>query len=146
MVERDPDSLSAILKAAADPTRRAILTLVAQHGDQRVTDLARHFELSLNAVSKHIKVLEAAGLVTRRTDWRDHRIALAPETLGEIDRWFRDLRSIWAIRLEALEAALRETPGTGAGDEVPSPAKAADPGPLFETHPQPGDPDDRRDP
>ena len=67
MVERDADSLSAILKAAADPTRRAILTLVAQHGDQRVTDLARHFALSLNAVSKHIKVLEAAGVVA--TAW-----------------------------------------------------------------------------
>lgn len=117
MVERQTDSLSAILKAAADPTRRAILTLVAQHGDQRVTDLARHFDLSLNAVSKHIKVLEAAGLVTRRTDWREHRIALCPETLGEIDRWFRDLRSIWELRLEALEAAMLDPTRTGESDE-----------------------------
>lgn len=117
MVERHSDSLSAILKAAADPTRRAILTLVAQHGDQRVTDLARHFDLSLNAVSKHIKVLEAAGLVTRRTEWREHRITLRPDTLGEIDRWFRDLRSIWEIRLEVLETALLDPTDTGESDD-----------------------------
>lgn len=116
MVERQPDTLSAILKAAADPTRRAILTLVAQHGDQRITDLAGHFDLSLNAVSKHIKVLEAAGLVTRRTEWREHRIALRPETLGEIDRWFRALRSIWELRLEALELALADEPDTKTGE------------------------------
>ncbi|MCA8878507.1 MAG: winged helix-turn-helix transcriptional regulator [Rhodobacteraceae bacterium] len=117
MVERESDRLSAILKAASDPTRRAILTLLAQHGDQRVTDLAQHFALSLNAVSKHIKVLEAAELVTRRTEWREHRIALRPETLDEIDRWFRDLRSIWEMRLEALEAALMEDIDTGEKDD-----------------------------
>lgn len=121
MVERQTDSLSAILKAAADPTRRAILTLLAQHGDQRVTDLARHFDLSLNAVSKHIKVLEAAGLVTRRTEWREHRLTLRPDALGEIDRWFRDVRSIWEIRLEALEAALLDDIDTGESDDKHDP-------------------------
>ena len=107
MVERDSDNdLTAILKAASDPTRRAILTLLAQHGPMRVTDLARHFEMSLNSVSKHIKTLEGAGLVSRRTEWREHIIELTPDRLAQIDAWFKDLRSIWAMRLEELENLL----------------------------------------
>lgn len=107
MVERK-EPLTDILKSAADPTRRAILTLLAQHGPTRVTDLAARFDISLNAVSKHIKVLERAGLVRRRTEWRDHYIEVDMTPLGEIDRWFSDLRSIWEQRLDALEAALKE--------------------------------------
>jgi DNA-binding transcriptional ArsR family regulator len=107
MVERDPEShLTEILKAASDPTRRAILTLLVQHGPTRVTDLANHFDISLNAVSKHIKVLESAGLVSRRTSWREHLIEAQMDPMSEIDRWFRDLRSIWDMRLEALETLL----------------------------------------
>jgi DNA-binding transcriptional ArsR family regulator len=111
MVERDPEAtLSTILRAAADPTRRAILTLLVQHGPTRVTDLAGHFDMSLNAVSKHIRVLEEAGLVSRRKDWREHLIEARLEVIGEIDRWFRDLRLIWDMRLEALDTLLtRET-------------------------------------
>ncbi|MEP2531006.1 metalloregulator ArsR/SmtB family transcription factor [Shimia sp.] len=109
MVERqDPHQLNAILKAASDPTRRAILTLLAQFGPMKVTDIARRFDLSLNAVSKHIKVLEAAGLASRRTEWREHLIEVEMAPLSQIDRWFADLRSIWALRLDALEAALKE--------------------------------------
>ncbi|MFN0113151.1 MAG: ArsR/SmtB family transcription factor [Paracoccaceae bacterium] len=107
MVERNAESLlSDILRAASDPTRRAILTLLAQHGPTRVTDLAKGFDMSLNAVSKHIKVLQAAGLVSRRTLWREHLIEVRMEPLAEIDRWFRDLRSIWDMRLEALDTLL----------------------------------------
>ena len=102
MVERESDPLTNTLKATADPNRRAILTLLAQEGPLRVTDLAARFPISLNAVSKHIKTLEAAGLVTRRTDWREHLIELNPEPIADIDRWFAELRSIWALRLEAL--------------------------------------------
>lgn len=108
MVEREADPLSAILKAASDPTRRAILTLLAQQGPMRVTDIGQHFEMSLNSVSKHIKVLENAGLVSRRTEWREHLIELHMAPLKTIDTWFADLRSIWALRLDALEAALKE--------------------------------------
>ncbi len=107
MVERDAESrLTEILKAASDPTRRAILTLLAQHGPTRVTDLAVEFDMSLNAVSKHIKVLEGAGLVSRRTNWREHLIEARMDDLHQIDRWFRDLRSIWEMRLEALDTLL----------------------------------------
>jgi DNA-binding transcriptional ArsR family regulator len=77
-----------------------------QHGPTRVTDLARHFDISLNAVSKHIKILEAAGLVRRRTEWREHLIEPDMGPVGEIDRWFRELRSIWDKRLDGLEDVL----------------------------------------
>lgn len=108
MVERESDPLTEILKAASDPTRRAILTQLAQDGPTRVTEIAARFETSLNAVSKHIKVLEAAGLVSRRTSWREHLIEVRMEPLAEIDRWFRELRSIWELRLDALETLLTE--------------------------------------
>ena len=104
MVERNssPD-LSLILKAASDPTRRAILTLLAQEGPLRVGDIHGQFEMSLNAVSKHIKVLEAAGLVRRRTEWREHLIEVDMGPLRDVDAWFAGLRSIWEMRLEALD-------------------------------------------
>ena len=108
MVERSDLHLTEILKAASDPTRRAILTLLAQHGPTRVTELAARFEMSLNAVSKHIKVLEAAGLVNRRMLWREHLIEIRMEPLALIDHWFTQLRSIWDLRLEALDKLLTE--------------------------------------
>ncbi len=112
MVERiDPDQLTLILKAASDPTRRAILTHLAQEGASRVTEIAARFDMSLNAVSKHIMVLERAGLVSRRTQWREHLIEVQMDPLAEIDRWFGGLRSIWDQRLEALETLIaKETP------------------------------------
>jgi DNA-binding transcriptional ArsR family regulator len=104
MVERiDPDRLTLILKAASDPTRRAILTHLAQEGPARVTEIAARFDMSLNAVSKHIMVLERAGLVSRRTQWREHLIEVRMQPLAEIDGWFAGLRSIWDQRLEALD-------------------------------------------
>lgn len=106
MVEQNDTQLSDILKAASDPTRRAILTLLAQEGATRVTDLATHYDMSLNSVSKHIKVLENAHLVTRRTVGRVHLIEANMEPIGEIDRWFQQLKSIWALRLEALDTLL----------------------------------------
>ena len=107
MVERiHTDPLGDILKAASDPTRRAILTLLAQNGPMRVTDIHAQFEMSLNSISKHIKVLEKAGLVIRRTEWREHLIEVQMEPLGAIDDWFTGLRSIWDLRLEALDTLL----------------------------------------
>jgi DNA-binding transcriptional ArsR family regulator len=103
MVERDDDDrLTELLKAASDPTRRAILTILAQEGPVRVTALAARFDMSLNAVSKHIKALERAGLVSRRTEWREHLIAPEMEPLRLIDTWFGQLRSIWEMGLDHL--------------------------------------------
>ena len=109
MVElKNSKRLNTVLKAASDPTRRTILTLLAQEGPMRVTDIARRYDMSLNSISKHIKVLERSGLVTRRTEWREHLIEVQMAPLSEIDQWFAELRSIWALRLDALEAALME--------------------------------------
>ena len=109
MVEQESHTaLTQVLKAASDPTRREILTLLAQQGPLRVTQIASHFEMSLNSVSKHIKVLEKAGLTSRRTEWREHLIEIQMEPLRNVDRWFDDLRSIWALRLDALDDLLKQ--------------------------------------
>lgn len=100
----DENALTLILKAASDPTRRAILTHLAQEGPTRVTEIAQRFDSSLNTVSKHIMVLEKAGLVSRKTQWREHLIEVHLAPLAEVDRWFGGLRSIWDLRLEALNA------------------------------------------
>ncbi|OWU85084.1 transcriptional regulator [Oceanicola sp. 22II-s10i] len=98
----DTERLTEILKAASDPTRREILTILVQEGPLRVTTLAARFDISLNSVSKHIKALERAGLVTRHTDWREHLIAPEMGPLRLIDEWFAQLRSAWDLRLDAL--------------------------------------------
>jgi DNA-binding transcriptional ArsR family regulator len=74
----------------------------------RVTDIHRQFDMSLNSISKHIKVLESAGLVIRRTDWREHLIEVQMDPLSEIDHWFAALRSIWDLRLEALDTLITQ--------------------------------------
>jgi DNA-binding transcriptional ArsR family regulator len=102
----DDETLSRILKAAGDTTRRKILTLLVQEGPLRVTGLASHFDMSLNSVSKHIKVLEEAGLVTRRTLGREHFIAAELEPLKHTEQWFGQLKSIWELRLSALDQLL----------------------------------------
>jgi len=113
MVERitHPD-LSAVLKAASDPTRRAILTLLTQHGPLRISDIHARFDISLNSVSKHIKMLERAGLVVRRTEWREHMIQVDMAPLKAVDQWFADLRSIWDLRLDALETLMTQGKNT----------------------------------
>jgi DNA-binding transcriptional ArsR family regulator len=98
--------LSQILRATSDVTRRILLTTLVQQGPTRVTDLAAHFDMSLNAVSKHIKVLEEAGLVTRRTLGREHFIAAELEPLKLTEQWFAQLKSIWELRLSALDQLL----------------------------------------
>ncbi|UPH72666.1 metalloregulator ArsR/SmtB family transcription factor [Abyssibius alkaniclasticus] len=108
MVEHDESQrLSDILKAASDVTRRAILTLLVQQGPTRVTALAEHFDTSLNSVSKHIKVLESAGLVSRKTLGRVHLIEANMAPIREIDRWFGQLRLLWDMRLERLDEILQ---------------------------------------
>lgn len=102
----EDEKLSRILKAVGDTTRRHILTLLVQEGPLRVTALAAHFDMSLNSVSKHIKVLEEAGLVTRRTLGREHFIAAELEPLRMTEAWFAQLKSIWELRLAALENIL----------------------------------------
>ena len=99
-------NLDQTLMALADPTRRAILQRLSQ-GEARVTDLARPFAISLNSVSKHIRILERAGLVRRRVAGRDHFLALEPGPFDELTQWMIDTREFWSSRLDRLEAALR---------------------------------------
>ena len=74
----------------------------------RVTDIHTRYDMSLNSVSKHIKVLENAGLVKRRTEWREHLIEVQMTPLSAVDDWFASLRSIWALRLEALDTIITQ--------------------------------------
>jgi DNA-binding transcriptional ArsR family regulator len=102
-----PTNLDQTLLALADPTRRAILNRLTR-GASRVTDLAKPFEISLNAVSKHIRLLERSGLVRRRKVGREHLLSLNPEPLEAAAKWMAEQRAHWAARLEALDALLRD--------------------------------------
>ena len=94
--------LSEIFKAVSDPTRRALLTQLSQEGPSRITDLAAHYDMSLNAISKHIKVLEKAKLVTRNAIGRTHWIEANVEQINTAQNWFNELKSIWELRIEKL--------------------------------------------
>lgn len=101
------DQLSSTFAALADPTRRAILARLA-NGEATVTELAQPFAMSLPAVSKHLKVLERAGLITRgrSAQWRPCRLAAGP--LGEAAGWLGDYRQFWEERFDRLDEHLRE--------------------------------------
>lgn len=99
--------LDDTMLALADPTRRAILKRLTR-GEARVTELAAPFDMTLNAVSKHIRVLERARLVHRRRDGREHILSFNPKPLDEAALWIERQRNLWNVRLDALERALRE--------------------------------------
>lgn len=101
------DQLSTTFAALADPTRRAILARLAS-GECSVTEIAEPFEISLPAVSKHLRVLEKAGLIARRREaqWRPCRIEAAP--LKEVADWAERYRAIWEHRLDRLDTYLQE--------------------------------------
>ena len=102
-----PDRLSTTLAALADPTRRAILARLAL-GETSVTELAEPFEMSLPAVSKHLKVLERAGLIARgrEAQWRPCRIE--PAALRDVDDWLQHYRRFWTESFDRLDDYLRE--------------------------------------
>jgi DNA-binding transcriptional ArsR family regulator len=101
------DRLSSTFSALADPTRRAILARLAL-GETSVTELAQPFDISLPAVSKHLKVLERAGLITRgrEAQWRPCRIE--PRALKEVDDWLERYRRFWEQSFDRLDDYLRE--------------------------------------
>jgi len=98
--------LDDTLIALADETRRSILKHLAS-GEARVTEVAAPFAISLNSVSKHIRLLERAGLVRRRIAGRDHFLALEPKPFDDLTQWMLKTREFWSSRLDSLEAALR---------------------------------------
>lgn len=99
--------LDDTLTALADPTRRAILTRLAA-GEARVTELAAPFPISLNSVSKHIRILERADLVRRRISGREHLLSLNPAPLEAASAWMEAQRRLWTWRLAELDKVLKE--------------------------------------
>ena len=102
-----PDRLSATFAALADPTRRAILARLAS-GESSVKELAAPFEMTPPAVTKHLKVLQRAGLITRsrRAQWRPCKLEAAP--LRDVAGWVEQYRRFWEERIDRLEDYLRE--------------------------------------
>src|SRR5579864_8067212 len=94
--------LDAVFAALADPTRRAIIERLSR-GEARVTEVAEPFHMSLNAVSKHIRVLEASGVVERQKKGRDHILSINTGSLDAVDGWIGRTRSYWEKRLDAME-------------------------------------------
>jgi len=106
MVERSTQ-LDNTLLALADPTRRSILARLSK-GEARVTELSAPLPMSLNAVSKHIKMLERAKLVHRRVRGRDHFLSLNPHPLERAALWMETQRAQWTQRLRTLDGILQE--------------------------------------
>jgi DNA-binding transcriptional ArsR family regulator len=119
-----PDALSATFAALADPTRRAILARLCT-GECSVTELADPFDMSLPAVSKHLRVLERAGLVAQRkqAQWRHCRIEAAP--LKAIVDWAEHYRHIWEGRFDRLDQYLTDLPAHSGGTRIRGKAPAA---------------------
>jgi DNA-binding transcriptional ArsR family regulator len=110
------DHLSSTLAALADPTRRAILARLAL-GETSVTELARPFEMSLPAVSKHLKVLERAGLIARgrSAQWRPCRLEAGP--LREVADWIKHYRAFWEQSFDRLGEYLKQIQSKGETDD-----------------------------
>lgn len=103
---RAQPNLDRTLLALADPTRRALLHRLSQ-GEARVTELAAPFDISLNSVSKHIRMLERAQLVRRRRSGREHLLTFNSKPLDEAAHWIETHRALWTARLNALDELLQ---------------------------------------
>jgi DNA-binding transcriptional ArsR family regulator len=102
-----PSALDATFAALADPTRRAILSRLAL-GETSVKELAEPFEMSQPAISKHLKVLEETGVVTRVIDGRTHRLSLDTDALGEAAEWMDRQRALWGRLFDVIDDYLKE--------------------------------------
>lgn len=104
------DDLTDVMTALSHPTRRAIIEQLA-HGPATFLDIARHFETALNAVSKHLKLLERAGLIRRRKQGREVHISLCGEPLKEVARWVHVYEHFWNQRLDEFEQHFKQEKG-----------------------------------
>lgn len=107
MVEHDSVDLDRAFQALANRTRRKLIERLAE-GEATVTELAEPFDMSLAAVSKHLAVLESAGLVRRRVQGREHHLSLDGTPMGAIQAWMIDYRRFWAHSLDALAGLVEE--------------------------------------
>lgn len=106
MVEHEPSALDAVFHALSDSTRRAMLRTLTE-SERSISELAAPFSMSFAGASKHVKVLEHAGLVRRRVAGRTHYCRLEATRLGEAEAWLRYYERFWTSRLDTLEALLR---------------------------------------
>lgn len=106
MVQQQAAALDGVFHALADPTRRAMLRALAG-GERRIGDLAAPFDMSFAAVSKHVRVLEGAGLVKRRVEGRAHVCRIEPAPLAQAVEWLRFYEAFWTARLDALDALFK---------------------------------------
>ena len=116
-----PDRFDVVFAALSDPTRRSIVRRLAD-GEASVLELAEPFPISLPAISRHLKVLEGAGLISRGRDGQRRPCQLQPEPLVEIAAWAEHTRAAWEQRLDRLDAHLRRT-----SDRTASPSKLEEP-------------------
>ena len=122
MVEHDSQTLDNIFHALGDATRRAMLAELAT-GGRTVGELAEPFAMSLAAASKHIKVLESAGLIRRDVRGRTHHCSLEPMPLASADQWLGMYRRFWTGRLDTLEQLLRAEDAATLPPQKPLPPK-----------------------
>ncbi len=101
------DQLSDVLTAISHPSRRAMMGRLAE-GPARFTDVARPFDLSLNAITKHLKLLERAGLISRERQGREVLISLRPEPLRLVSGWVHEYERFWSDHLDRFEGHFRE--------------------------------------
>ena len=109
--------LDRVFAALADPSRRRIIGLLREAGDLKVGDIATTFSMSLNGVSKHLKVLERAGLVQRRIEGREHWLRVDWERLQEAYQWLHYFRHFWGGRLDSLAGYLQHKSQKGQEEE-----------------------------
>lgn len=102
-----PEQLDMTFSALADPTRRAIISRLAS-GEATVKELAEPFDMSQPAISKHIKVLERAGIVSRRINAQTRPVRLEASALAEANHWLEDYRRLWEARLDQLDNVLQK--------------------------------------
>ena len=99
--------LDRVFSALADPTRRAILRALSRH-PATINEIARPFPVSLNAISKHVMVLERAGLLRRQVKGREHHCRINPRALRQADAWLEHYRHFWEQRMDALEVYVKQ--------------------------------------
>jgi len=110
---QESSALNGVFHALADPTRRSMLRSLAA-GERNIGELAAPFSMSFAAASKHVKVLESAGLVRRKVEGRSHVCSIEPAPLAAADEWLRYYEAFWNSRLDALEALLKAEKRAGA--------------------------------
>ena len=114
MVKYNSEALNATFGALSDPTRRAIIARLSK-GEAQVSELAEPFGMSLPAVSKHLRVLENANLITRRVDGRIHRLSINPKPLQTAQSWIEFYENFWKEQLNSLDEYLKKTVAKNKG-------------------------------